>query len=372
MSTISTLAVELHHVIKTHGIEIKRSHLHEIISALFGFKTFNSLKLSSYPLFTDSIDDQLDIELFQKRCQELNISFALAPVIQKHISDYHLLYLTDEKISELVRAALDDDLLQNDVLERLKKTFIDFSKFSIYPYLIAQFYSDCENNFDERNTDMHYLYQRYLQGKEISPTWKPSLDYFIKEIERNDEYKENYMMYLKKAAELGSFPAQLQLYQFENNNHYFEEDTGHYIYSTYAPNIELALAKRGDKECLREIFDRIVYCGNYEEIKELTEDELIEAWKWQKFAEYLGYDLAKGNYKTTAIYDQGNIFAAESGRHDVNLSKLTLEQENIVNQEVKNLIKFYENLNEFTFSRYLNHSSYVDWDGEDDFNWEDD
>lgn len=375
MSTISTLAVEIHHSIKFHDLDIKRSHIHEIVSALFGFKTFNSLKLSSYPIFIDSIDDQLNIGLFEKRCEELNISQAVVPFIQKNISDYHFLYLTADEISKLVREALNDESPRNNILDRLKKTFIKFPDFSIYPYLIAQFYSDCESDFDEQNQDMNYLYQRYLQGKEISPTWKSSLDYFIKEKQRNDEYKENYIKYLKIAADLGSFPAQLQLYQFRDNDDYvdgedFDEDIENYSYSTYPSDIELALAIRGDEMCQREIFDRQV-CDGFDEIKELKESELIEAWKWQKFAEHLGYDLAKGNYKTEAIYDQGNIFAAESGRHDINLPKLTLEQKNIVKQEANKLIKFYGSLDDFTFTRYSDDLPYINWDDEGDFDWDD-
>ena len=371
MSTISTLAFEIQQAIKSHNIEIKRSHINEIVAALFGFKTFNSLKLSSYPIYIDSIDDQLNAELFVERCGELNISLTVAPVFQKYISDYHFLYLTAEEISKLVREALDDESIRNNVLTRLKKTFIEFPEYSIYPYLIAQFYSDCENDFDEQNKDMNYLYHRYLQGQEISPTWKPDLDYFIQEKEQNDEYKENYVKYLKIAADLGSFPAQLELYQFRDNDDYedVDEDIENYSYSTYPSDIELALAKRGDEGCLREIFDRIV-CDSFDEIKELKENNLIEAWKWQKFAQYLGYDLAKGNYKTEAIYDQGNIFAAESGRHDIHLPKLKLEQENIVNQEVNKLIQFYANLDEFNFTRYLYDSSHINWD--DEFDWEDD
>lgn len=79
MSTISALAFEIQQTTKFHDIEIKRSYINEIVAALFGFKTFNSLKLSSYPIFTDSIDDQLDGELFENRCEELNVSIALAP-----------------------------------------------------------------------------------------------------------------------------------------------------------------------------------------------------------------------------------------------------------------------------------------------------
>ena len=111
------------------------------------------------------------------------------------------------------------------------------------------------------------------------------------------------------------------------------------VYSNYPSDIELELAKRGNEECLRDIFDRIV-CDGFDEIKKLKENDLIEAWKWQKFAHYFGHDLAQGNYKTEAIYDQGNIFAAESGRHDIHLPKLTLEQENIVDREVNKLIHF--------------------------------
>ncbi|WP_441373054.1 hypothetical protein [Acinetobacter lwoffii] len=33
------------------------------------------------------------------------------------------------------------------------------------------------------------------------------------------------------------------------------------------------------------------------------------------------------------------------------------------------LIHFYENLNEFTFTRYLDDSSYINWEDED-FDWE--
>lgn len=65
MSTISALAFEIQQTTKFHDIEIKRSYINEIVAAIFGFKTFNSLKLSSYPIFTDSIDDQLDGELFE-------------------------------------------------------------------------------------------------------------------------------------------------------------------------------------------------------------------------------------------------------------------------------------------------------------------
>lgn len=373
MSTISALAFEIQQTTKFHDIEIKRSYINEIVAALFGFKTFNSLKLSCYPIFTDSIDDQLDGELFENRCEELNVSIALAPFFQKHLSNYHFLYLTNEEMSQLVRHALDDDSLHDNVLERLKKTFIEFPQVSIYPYLIAQFYSDCESDFDEQNKDMNYLYHRYLQGKEISPTWKAGLDNFIKEKERNNEYKDNYIKYLKIAAHLGSFPAQLELYQFGDNDHYvddddFDEDMYDYSHSNYPSDIELELAKRGNEECLRDIFDRIV-CDGFDEIKKLKENDLIEAWKWQKFAHYFGHDLAQGNYKTEAIYDQGNIFAAESGRHDIHLPKLTLEQENIVDREVNKLIHFYENLNEFTFTRYLDDSSYINWEDED-FDWE--
>ena len=141
-----------------------------------------------------------------------------------------------------------------------------------------------------------------------------------------------------------------------------------YSHSNYPSDIELELAKRGNEECLRDIFDRIV-CDGFDEIKELKGNDLIEAWKWQKFAYYFGHDLAQGNYKTEAIYDQGNIFACESGRHDIHLPKLTLEQENIVDQEVNKLIHFYENLNEFSFTRYLDDSSYINWEDED-LDWE--
>ncbi|UHT65575.1 hypothetical protein [Acinetobacter lwoffii] len=51
MSTISALAFEIQQTTKFHDIEIKRSYINEIVAALFGFKTFNSLKLSSYPIF---------------------------------------------------------------------------------------------------------------------------------------------------------------------------------------------------------------------------------------------------------------------------------------------------------------------------------
>ena len=98
MSTISALAFEIQQTTKFHDIEIKRSYINEIVAALFGFKTFNSLKLSSYPIFTDSIDDQLDGELFENRCEELNVSIALAPFFQKHLSNYHFLYLTNEEM----------------------------------------------------------------------------------------------------------------------------------------------------------------------------------------------------------------------------------------------------------------------------------
>lgn len=369
MSTISSLAFQIHQALKSHNIEIKRSHISEIVAALLGFKAFNSLKLTSYPIFTDSIQEYLNVELFEKRCKELNLSLAVAPIIQQHISAFHFLYLTTEEVSKIVRDALEDDSRRDEVLERLKKTFSEFPQFSIYPYLIAQFYADCDHEFDEQNNDMNYLYDRYLQGKEISQTWQSDLDNFIKEKERNDAYKENYIKYLKIAKHLGSFPAQLQLYQFDSDGQYFDEDdvdewTGHYNYSNFAPDIELELAKRGDEECLRDIFDRIV-CDGFEEIKELKENDLIEAWKWQRFAHYFGHDLAKGNYKTEAIYEQGNIFAAESGRHDIHLPKLTLEQENIVDQEVNKLILFYENLNDFTFTRYLDASSYINWEDED-------
>lgn len=47
MSTISALAFEIQQTTKFHDIEIKRSYINEIVAALFGFKTFNSLKLSS-------------------------------------------------------------------------------------------------------------------------------------------------------------------------------------------------------------------------------------------------------------------------------------------------------------------------------------
>ena len=89
MSTISTLAFDIQQAIKSHNIEIKRSHIKEIVAALLGFKTFNSLKLSSFPIFIDSIDDQLNTELFEKRCKELKISLAVAPIIQKNILDHH-------------------------------------------------------------------------------------------------------------------------------------------------------------------------------------------------------------------------------------------------------------------------------------------
>ncbi len=385
MSTISSLAFQIHQALKSHNIEIKRSHISEIVAALLGFKAFNSLKLTSYPIFTDSIQEYLNVELFEKRCKELNLSLAVAPIIQQHISAFHFLYLTNEEMSQLVRHALDDDSLYDNVLERLKKTFIEFPQVSIYPYLIAQFYSDCESDFDEQNRDMNYLYHRYLQGKEISPTWKASLDNFIKEKERNDEYKDNYIKYLKIAADLGSFPALLELYEFGDNDHYvdsddFDEDMYYYSHSNYPSDIELELAKRGNKECLRDIFDRIV-CDGYGELKKLTQDELIEVWTWQKFALFLGFDLAKGDYQAHAIHENGDyydddvggpMYVAASGREDLNLSELSVEQEKLVDIEVNKLIQFYQNLDEFTFTRYIDDFSDFNWEDDEDFDWEDD
>ncbi|HRO77260.1 MAG TPA: hypothetical protein PLA93_00750 [Acinetobacter towneri] len=83
MSTISTLAFEIQQAIKSHNIEIKRSHINEIVAALFGFKKFNSLKLSSYPIYIDSIDDQLNAELFVERCGGIKYITYCSPSVSK-------------------------------------------------------------------------------------------------------------------------------------------------------------------------------------------------------------------------------------------------------------------------------------------------
>ncbi|MDA0696621.1 MAG: hypothetical protein O2793_09425 [Proteobacteria bacterium] len=262
----------------------------------------------------------------------------------------------------------------------MQKSFEIYPEQSVYPYLIAQFYCDCENNFSV-STGMQYLYDRYLQGKEISPTWKPDLEQFIARKKKNERFKENYVLYLTKASQLGSFPAQLQLSQFEIGGDFEGEevlDEDEYgQYSTYVPHIEFELAKRGNERVLREIFDKVTL-DNYGDLKKITDDELIQAWKWQKFALFLGFDLAKGNYQARAIDENGNyydddvggpIFLAESGREDIHLPKLSSDQEVLVANEVKHLIEFYKNLDEFVFDRYAHNSSYVwsedDWDKEE-------
>lgn len=385
--SIQNLSYELHQAIKSKGFDVKRSHVYELIAAAFGFNTYNQLHLNAIPLYADSSAEIYDLTIVIGRCQTLKISLDVIKILENQLSNHFFIYKTKDDLSSLIRNVLNQEEYpeHSNLLKQLEKTTEIFSQQSIYPYLIAQFYCDCENNFSV-STSMQYLYDRYLQGKEISPTWKPNLEHFIARKNRNERFKENYVFYLTRASELGSFPAQLQLSQFESDGDFegeevFDEDE-YSQYSTYVPHIELELAKRGNERVLREIFDKVTL-DNYGDLKKLTDDELIQAWKWQKFALFLGFDLAKGNYQARAIHENGNyydddvggpIFVAESGREDIHLPKLSLEQEVLVAKEVKRLIEFYQNLDEFYFNRYSNDSSDLAWDDEyeDDFDWNED
>lgn len=385
--SIQSFVYDFKNELKSKQINLKTTHLYELIAAAFGYKSYGSLKLKTLPLYVHSLEQAFAVELLLKRCSELELDEIITKLFIEKFKNFNFIYKTKEELTNLIRQELDNDEFENSqIFEQLKTSFEIYPDESIYPYLIAQFYSDCEYNFFEDDSDMNYLYQRYLQGKEISPTWKPDLDHFIQAKVRNDYLKDNYINYLSSASALGSFPAEQQLYEFISDFYYendeFDENPDNYKqHVSRTTNMELELAKRGNEEALRNIFERVmsVVLEESEEYSNILKDEcLLEAWKWQKFALFIGFDLAKGNYRAYAIDEYGNdydddiggpIFVAESGRKDIHLPQLSLIQDEVVQQEVEKLIAFHRSLDEFVFDRYAHNSSYVwsedDWDDEE-------
>lgn len=381
--SIQSFVYDFKNELKSKQINLKTTHLYELIAAAFGYKSYGSLKLKTLPLYVQSLDKSLAVETLLKRCAELQLDEIIAKLLIAKFKEFTFIYKTKEECADLVCQALDNDEFENSpIFQQLQKSFEIYPEQSVYPYLIAQFYSDCEHNFFEDDSDMNYLYQRYLQGKEISPTWKPDLDRFIQDKVRNDYLKDNYINYLSNASALGSFPAERQLHEFLSGGFLYDDDEHSKSYEQHlnrTTSIELELARRGNERALRSIFERSlnIVMEEYEQYSDNLKDEcLLEAWKWQKFALFIGFDLAKGNYHAYAIDEYGNdydddiggpIYVAESGRKDIYLPQLSLVQEEVVQQEVEKLIAFHKSLDEFIFDRYAHNSSY-DW-SEDD--WDD-
>ncbi|ENV11256.1 hypothetical protein F966_01047 [Acinetobacter higginsii] len=383
--SIQSFVYDFKQQLKSKQINLKTTHLYELIAAAFGHKSYSSLKLSTLPLYVHSLDQSFAIELLIKRCSELQLDEIVSKLLIEQLRGFNFVFKTQEECAELVRQALDNEEFENsNIFQQLQKSFEVYSDQSVYPYLIAQLYSDFEHDFFEDDSDMNYLYQRYLQGQEISSTWKPDLDRFIANKERNEYLRKNYINYLSKASRLGNFPAKYQLYKFllddyvNRNEDFVESSENSEQQLDSLTEMRLELARRGNEKALRDIFEQTVSADleKFEvSLNSLKEECLMEAWKWQKFALFLGFDLAKGNYRTYGIDEYGNdydddiggpIYVAEVGRKDIYLSPLPKEKEYLLDREVEQLIYFYRNLNEFVFDRYPSISSNV-W-SEDEWN----
>jgi len=355
---LAHLCFSIHQQVKNIFPDFKRSHAYELVASFFGYASYSSLTHTAIQFI--KIDTlALNNTCFNQRHVDLGmpLNSHIREIVSDAILSSNIFYLSLGDLSVQVRSSLEaDNPMSSEVFGALLEMHETLPQQPVYPYLLAQYHDSSE--YWDIPADMSYLYNKFLKGEEISPTFRRELDEFIAAKECTDKHID----YLERATQLGLFAAKKQLYEFLN----YEEDVrGQPLLQNYQGKIdftgfELEQAKRGDEGFLKEIFvelieDKLGWKGWQK--AHITADNLemvIEAWKWHYFANFLKIDLLNSDLR--AIHENGDAYDDDVGgslyvvgRENIVLPALPAQSDAIAKKKSQDLIDFYTALNEFSF-----------------------
>ncbi|MDA0697441.1 MAG: hypothetical protein O2793_13670, partial [Proteobacteria bacterium] len=92
--SIQNFVYDFKNELKSKQINLKTTHLYELIAAAFGYKSYGSLKLKTVPLYVQSLDKSLAVEMLLKRCSELQLDETIAKLLIEKFHEFTFIYTT--------------------------------------------------------------------------------------------------------------------------------------------------------------------------------------------------------------------------------------------------------------------------------------
>ena len=360
------------HLLTQTGSNFKRTHIYELLAAMFGFNSYAAL--SAETVFTQQPMQDLNHFLLhtpaiKHRCIELGYEIAVADIASSElpafITEHHVdIVRFDDLVSDLrYKYQQLDRYADWDDEDGVFTPYTDWDgEFSPYTdYLDGEFspilLDGLETAARKGNTLAHYAlaliyypdktvgtrkagspywYSQAQQGHVLTAWEKEWADMHAKYLADTDKYA----FHLREAGRLGNEHALLDLAErfddpvfFEKINDTVDEDPIRIAEIAEglgrmqdARHWLTIAAEAGDIEAMRRLIEEFDY------------EDQQQCWIWIYLARLLETDLTKDDYY--AIYEGGNMYL--DGQGGVELALLNAEQDAVAQQSAKELFKRIE------------------------------
>lgn len=324
MNTLKSLAHAVHQALQPLTPS-KRSHAHELIAALFGFKTYAALSPAHllYVGYARSRHRPDAVAAVHRRCRELGYP---DPVVTA-MGDAVVSVMTAQQIdcvrlSDLIRALESSGSEDGDEDEDEHSHFPE--EYLASPELLI---SQLQDWAEAKRPEAHYVLARlYLalidSGEEASEfSWRqgqngvvlsPVQQGWADAFALREDYETRALSHLQQAARLGYGPARIRLAEQTGDASIFDEGIGQ---TSISPRRMVRLAHEVGRTSEAEAWQiRGAASGDLALMRELLQNEtgsLKKRWVWVYFGQFMGEDLLAAAH--AAVHEDGSAYDDDVG-----------------------------------------------------------
>lgn len=355
--TIKGITYALQQTLTQAGTPVRRSHVYELLSAAFGYKSYAAFVSEA---IMASLDDEIpsgkmDAARVNLRCADLGYPQSAAKAVTLQVAnlirDQRLCTINLSDLISYLRgySNFSDDSFpwdQDSYDSALPPAILDALEASASAgnakahYALALSLAD--ENDDQSDAGSDYWYTQMKSGRELSGVEREwALSY-----ESQLESKKKLRHHLQEAGRLGCDLALLDLAENYGDQSFFDLPPRRDI---EADPMEVAwIAKEhGLKDAANQWMTIAAESGNTEAMRELIEEsgnDPIQCWTWIYLSKLIGDDLTMDRYhaihEDVSPYDDdvgGNIEVA--GQDGVNLTPLPEETDHIARRRAEDLYR---------------------------------
>lgn len=358
--TIKSITYALQQTLSQIGTPVKRSHVYELLSAAFGYKSYAAFASEAIIASLDHeiATEKMDAARVNLRCADLGYPESTAQAIALQLANLiHDQRLSSITLTDLIsylrgysdfsdgRLPWDYDLygpsLPPAILDGLESSASAGNAQAHYALALSL---DDEND-DQSGVGSDYWYSQMKSGRELSGVereWALAYESKLKS-------KEKLRHHLQEAGRLGCDLALLDLAEKCGDPSFFDLPPRRDI---DADPIEVArIAKEYGREDAAALWMTIAAeSGNTEAMRELieeSEDDLLQCWTWIYLSKLIGDDLTVDRHY--AIHEDGSPYDDDVGGHvevagedGVNLPSLPEEADRIARKRAEVLYRHIE------------------------------
>lgn len=351
--TTKELAYSIQHQLEAKtGTAFRRTHVHELLAASFGFNSHAALcaeaVFSSTTIPGRLLPDHLDH--LGRRCLDLGyppeVALKVAQVLPASLAEQNIAIIRiDDLLACLRRVTGRVDALEIDLED--DEGGVDETEFEVDTlssailleglssaaekgsaeahYALALLHSPSDDDFDAPEAGADYWYNEAQRGRILSGVELEWANAHVARLEREASYEQH----LREAGRLGHWHALLELAERFGDTRFFERDEQPMdVDPVRVAEVAEQLGRRDDA---RRWLAVAAKQGDVEAMRRLIEEydygDLQTCWTWFYLAELLGTDLSEDEYE--AINEDGSPYdddvggpAYASGRDGIELAPL--------------------------------------------------